>query len=172
MNAKRRSNAPRRPPASSGDWSEDEQSAGKVGRLHFIKPNVVRAGRPGYDKPGGLSPRNRSIAIDGSGKARTIKPKKLTPPGSGDLDDWAERRQVENPSYGRRTFVARSWRRLSACGASDAARPAGLGVVVRPGERVRQTGSSSPRGGWNSLRKLVIVRGVLLSSTVQHITPL
>ena len=29
---------------------------------------------------------------------RFIKPKKLTPPGSGDLDEWAERRQVENPS--------------------------------------------------------------------------
>ena len=70
---------------------------------------------------------------------RFIKPKKLGPPRSGDSDEWAERRQVENPSYGRRGFVAPSWRRLSACGASHQARLARLGAVVLRGMGYRQT---------------------------------
>ena len=66
------------------DWSEDEQLAWKIGRLRFIKPNVVgcvRGVAEGSDKPGGLSPRDRSNAIDGLGKARTIKPNELQAAG-------------------------------------------------------------------------------------------
>ena len=66
------------------DWSEDEQLAWKIGRLRFIKPNVVgcvRGVAEGSDKPGGLSPRDRSNAIDGLGKARTIKPNEVQAAG-------------------------------------------------------------------------------------------
>jgi hypothetical protein len=82
---------------------------------------------------------------------RFIKPKKLRPPRSGDSDEWAERRQVENPSYGRRRFVAPSWRRLSACGASHLARLAGLGVVVLHGAGYDKPGGSSPRDRSNAI---------------------
>ena len=39
--------------------------------------------RQGYDKPRGLSPRDPSNAIDGLGKARTIKPNRFQAAGAG-----------------------------------------------------------------------------------------
>ena len=69
------------------------------GRLRFIKPKVCAGRRRGLGtrQTGSSPPRVGSETLDGL-SLRFIKPKKLTPPGSGDLDEWAERRQVENPS--------------------------------------------------------------------------
>ena len=87
----------------------------------------------------------------GQEKRALLNQTTFRPPGSGDSDEWAERRQVENPSYGRRRFVAPSWRRLSACGASHQARLAGLGVVVLHGAGYDKPGGSSPRDRSNAI---------------------
>jgi len=77
------------------------QPAGRVIRRGWLKWARLCYVVPGSDKPGGLSSRDGSNAIDGLGNARTIKPKDCRPPGRGDLNERAERRQVENPSYDR-----------------------------------------------------------------------